>query len=107
MEDNRDRIIVIVAGYRNEMRRFIDSNPGLSSRFSKTIDFPSYNSAELTEIFKRMATRQQFNLPEGFEAKLRPWIESRSRAEDWANAREMRTLLEKAREAQALRVAND
>jgi SpoVK/Ycf46/Vps4 family AAA+-type ATPase len=107
MEDNRDRIIVIVAGYRNEMRRFIDSNPGLSSRFSKTIDFPSYNSAELTEIFKRMATRQQFNLPEGFEGKVRPWIESRSRAEDWANAREMRTLLEKAREAQALRVANE
>src|SRR5580692_2846111 len=107
MEDNRDRIIVIVAGYRNEMRRFIDSNPGLSSRFSKTIDFPSYNSAELTEIFKRMATRQQFNLPEGFEGKVRPWIEGRSRAEDWANAREMRTLLEKAREAQALRAAND
>jgi SpoVK/Ycf46/Vps4 family AAA+-type ATPase len=107
MEDNRDRIIVIVAGYRNEMRRFIDSNPGLSSRFSKTIDFPAYNSAELTEIFKRMATRQQFNLPEGFEGKIRPWIESRSRAEDWANAREMRTLLEKAREAQALRVANE
>jgi SpoVK/Ycf46/Vps4 family AAA+-type ATPase len=107
MEDNRDRIIVIVAGYRNEMRRFIDSNPGLSSRFSKTVDFPSYNSAELTEIFKRMATRQQFNLPEGFEARVRPWIESRSRAEDWANAREMRTLLEKAREAQALRVANE
>jgi SpoVK/Ycf46/Vps4 family AAA+-type ATPase len=107
MEDNRDRIIVIVAGYRNEMRRFIDSNPGLSSRFSKTVDFPSYNSAELTQIFKRMATRQQFNLPEGFEARVRPWIESRSRAEDWANAREMRTLLEKAREAQALRVANE
>jgi SpoVK/Ycf46/Vps4 family AAA+-type ATPase len=107
MEDNRDRIIVIVAGYRNEMRRFIDSNPGLSSRFSKTVDFPSYNSADLTEIFKRMAIRQQFNLPEGFEGKVRPWIESRSRAEDWANAREMRTLLEKAREAQALRVANE
>ena len=107
MEDNRDRIIVIVAGYRNEMRRFIDSNPGLGSRFSKTIDFPSYNSAELTQIFQRMATRQQFNLPEGFEAKVRPWIESRSKAEDWANAREMRTLLEKSREAQALRVANE
>ena len=107
MEDNRDRIVVIVAGYRNEMRRFIDSNPGLASRFSKTIDFPAYGTAELSEIFKRMAAKQQFNLPDGFEAKLKPWIESRSKAEDWANAREMRTLLEKAREAQALRVASD
>ena len=69
MEDNRDRIIVIVAGYRNEMRRFIDSNPGLSSRFSKTVDFPSYSSSELGEIFRRMAARQQFTLPDGFETK--------------------------------------
>jgi SpoVK/Ycf46/Vps4 family AAA+-type ATPase len=107
MEDNRDRIVVIVAGYRNEMRRFIDSNPGLGSRFSKTIEFPSYDSTELSEIFKRMATRQQFTLPDGFEAKLKPWIASRSKAEDWANAREMRTVLEKAREAQAVRLSND
>src|SRR6516164_11847340 len=107
MEDNRDRIIVIVAGYSNQMRRFIDSNPGLASRFSKTIDFPSYTTAELCETFKRMATRQQFNLPEGFEARLKPWIESRAKAEDWANAREMRTLLERSREAQAMRVASD
>jgi SpoVK/Ycf46/Vps4 family AAA+-type ATPase len=107
MEDNRDRIIVIVAGYRNEMRRFIDSNPGLSSRFSKTVDFPSYNAGDLCEIFRRMAARQQFSLPDGFEAKLKPWIEGRSKADDWANAREMRTLLEKTREAQALRVSGD
>ena len=107
MEDNRDRIVVIVAGYRNEMRRFIDSNPGLGSRFSKTVDFPSYDASELCEIFRRMAAWQQFALPDGFEAKLRPWIEGRSKAEDWANGREMRTLLEKTREAQALRVAGD
>src|SRR5260370_9068904 len=75
MEDNRDRIIVIVARYPNHMPRFIDSNPGLSSRFSKTVDFPSYDSNELCEIFRRMAARQQFNLPEGVEARLRPWIE--------------------------------
>ena len=107
MEDNRDRIVIIVAGYRNEMRRFIDSNPGLSSRFSKTVDFPSYSTSELCEIFRGMATRQQFTLSEGFEAKLRPWIEGRSKADDWANAREMRTLLEKARETQAMRVAGE
>jgi SpoVK/Ycf46/Vps4 family AAA+-type ATPase len=107
MEDNRDRIIVIVAGYRTEMRRFIDSNPGLASRFSKTVDFPSYNSNELSEIYRRMAARQQFTLPEGFEAKIRPWIEGRSKSDDWANAREMRSLLERTREAQALRISTD
>ncbi len=107
MEDNRDRIIVIVAGYSNEMRRFIDSNPGLSGRFTKTISFPAYSPTELCEIFRRMAARQQFTLPEGFEAKLTPWIEGRVKAEDWSNAREMRTLLEKTREAQAVRVASE
>ena len=54
-----------------------------------------------------MAARQQFALPGGFEAKLMPWIESRSKADDWANGREMRTLLEKTREAQAIRISSD
>src|SRR5260370_19988478 len=58
-------------------------------------------------MFRRMAARKQLALPDGFEAKLKPWIEGRSKADDWANAREMRTLLEKTREAQAVRLAND
>jgi len=107
MEDNRDRLIVIVAGYSNEMRRFIGSNPGLASRFTKTIEFPAYNPKDLCEIFRRMAQHQHFELPEGFEAKVTPWISERSRIEGWANAREMRTLMEKTREAQALRLASD
>src|SRR5258708_3697911 len=49
MEDNRDRIVVIVAGYPKEMRRFISSNPGMASRFTKTIEFPSYSAQELCE----------------------------------------------------------
>ena len=105
MEDHRDRIMVIVAGYPNEMRRFIDTNPGLAGRFTKTIDFPRYNADDLCEILRRMAAKQHFTLPAGFEAKIKPWITERSRADDWANAREMRTLLEKAREAQAMRIA--
>jgi stage V sporulation protein K len=107
MEDHRDRIMVIVAGYPNEMRRFMDTNPGLAGRFPKTIDFPSYSANHLCEILQHMATKQHFTLPEGFEARIKPWIAERSRAEDWANAREMRTLLEKAREAQAMRIAGD
>ena len=105
MEDHRDRIIVIVAGYTNDMRRFIDTNPGLAGRFTKTIEFPPYSPKDLCEILKRMAARQHFALPDGFEAALTPWLAQRARAEDWSNAREMRTLLEKAREAQAARVA--
>ena len=107
MEDNRDRIIVIVAGYPSEMRRFIESNPGLSSRFTKTVDFPGYNAGDLCEILRRMAARQQFTLPDDFAAALTPWIEAHARAPDWGNARSMRTLLEKAREAQAIRISTD
>ena len=107
MEDHRDRIMVIVAGYPNEMRRFIDTNPGLAGRFTKTIDFPRYSADDLSEILRRMAAKQHFTLPDGFQARIKPWITERSRAEDWANAREMRTLLEKAREAQAMRISTD
>jgi stage V sporulation protein K len=107
MEDYRDRIIVIVAGYPSQMRHFIDTNPGLAGRFTKTIDFPRYSADELCEILRRMVRSQNFTLPEGFEAKIKPWIAERSRADDWANAREIRTLLEKTREAQATRIATD
>jgi stage V sporulation protein K len=107
MEDHRDRIMVIVAGYPNEMRHFIDTNPGLAGRFTKTIDFPRYSADDLCEILRRMAAQQHFTLPDGFPARIRPWISERSRADDWANAREMRTLLEKAREAQAMRISAD
>jgi len=107
MEDNRDRIVVIVAGYPNEMRRFIESNPGLSSRFTKTINFPPYGITDLCEILKRMAARQQFSLSDDFAAALAPWIEQRATMPDWGNARSMRTLLEKARESQAIRISTD
>jgi stage V sporulation protein K len=107
MEDNRDRIVVIVAGYPKEMRRFISSNPGMASRFTKTIEFPPYSAQELSEIFRAMATAQHFKLPLGFEAKLLPWINANAKRDDWGNAREMRTLLEKVREVQALRLMKE
>jgi S1-C subfamily serine protease len=107
MEDNRDRIIVIVAGYPNEMQRFIGSNPGLASRFTKTIEFPPYAANELTAILKVMAKRQNFVLPDDLESSLGPWIKLGMRNKAWGQAREMRTLLERAREAQATRIAHD
>jgi stage V sporulation protein K len=107
MDDNRDRIIVIVAGYPDDMRRFIGSNPGLASRFTKYIDFPSYSAKDLCKIFYKMAAQQRFSLPVDFEPKVTTWIDENSRIEGWANARNIRTLLEKSREAQALRLSTN
>ncbi len=107
MEDNRDRIVVIVAGYPNEMQRFINSNPGLSSRFTKTIEFPPYAANELAAILRVMAKRQNFVLPDDLESSLAPWLKVGMRNKSWGQAREMRTLLERAREAQATRIAHD
>ena len=107
MEDNRDRIVVIVAGYPNEMQRFINSNPGLSSRFTKTIEFPPYAASELAAILRVMAKRQNFVLPDNLESSLAPWLKVGMRNKSWGQAREMRTLLERAREAQATRIAHD
>jgi len=107
MEDNRDRIVVIVAGYPNEMQRFINSNPGLSSRFTKTIEFPPYAANELAAILRVMAKRQNFVLPDDLESSLGPWMKVGMRNKSWGQAREMRTLLERAREAQATRIAHD
>jgi hypothetical protein len=107
MEDNRDRIVVIVAGYPNEMQRFIGTNPGLASRFTKTIAFPPYAAYELAGILRVMAKKQNFVLPDAIEATLDPWIKIGMRNKSWGNAREMRTLLERAREAHAVRIAAD
>ena len=71
MEDYRDRLVVIIAGYKNEMQRFIDSNPGLQSRFNRYIDFPDYSGMELTEIFKMYMKKNQYTLADGAEEYLK------------------------------------
>lgn len=107
MEDNRDRLIVIVAGYPNEMRRFIAANPGLESRFTRTIDFPPYEPAELAQILRLMAKQSGYLVPDNVEAKLAPWVETMRKRENWGNAREIRSLLEHAREAHAMRISDN
>ncbi|MCI4679397.1 AAA family ATPase [Rhodoblastus acidophilus] len=107
MEDHRDRVIVIVAGYPGPMQKFLDSNPGLASRFSKTIDFPNYSPQELAHILDLMARSQGFALPQGYEGKIESWVEANSSAKNWGNARSVRNLIEKMREAQAVRLARD
>ena len=71
MEDYRDRLVVIVAGYKNEMQRFIDSNPGLQSRFNRYIDFPDYSGDELSQIFKMYMKKNQYTLSKEGETYLK------------------------------------
>ena len=104
MEDRRDRLVVIVAGYPAQMEEFLRSNPGLPSRFTKTILFPSYEAGELVRIMHDMAGGQGLRIdPESDDPLRRHFAAARERAE-FGNARSARTLLERAREAQAIRL---
>jgi len=105
MEDKRDRLAVIVAGYPQQMRKFLSSNPGLPSRFTKIIQFASYEAAELVAITHSMARRDGLRLSEDAEPALSSFFERARTAPDFANARTARTVLERAREAQAARIA--
>ena len=105
MEDRRDRFVVIVAGYPDQMRKFLASNPGLPSRFTKTIQFDSYQAGELVAITHMMARRDGLHLAQDADPVLKNHFERARTASDFANARTARTLLERARETQAARIA--
>ena len=79
MEDHRHDLAVIVAGYPDEMRQFIDSNPGLRSRFTHYIDFPDYTAAELVEVFQGFAAEAKVGLGEGVAGTPRPPVRGRAR----------------------------
>jgi len=105
MEDNRHRLVVIVAGYPRLMRRFLESNPGLRSRFSREIEFPDYSTGELVEIFARFAADAEYTLGDGASETLAGVFERAERDESFGNARFARTLFEQTLNAQALRLA--
>src|SRR5690348_60456 len=105
MEDHRHRLVVIVAGYPRLMRRFLESNPGLRSRFSREIDFPDYSTGELVEIFHRFAAEAEYTVGEGGDEALAAIFENAERDESFGNARFARTLFEQALNSQALRLA--
>lgn len=107
MEDDRARLVVILAGYSENMKRFIDSNPGLQSRFNRYIEFPDYEAADLTEIFKRFAKGSQYRLGAGTEEAVRSVMEEAIAHKDgqFGNGRFARNVFEKAIERQAMRLA--
>lgn len=104
MEDHRDEVVVIVAGYPEEMADFIDSNPGLRSRFPRTILFPDYSDDELVSIFASMAARSAYSCtPEAVE-HLRRWFAAQPRGRGFGNARLARNLFEATVARQASRL---
>ncbi len=108
MEDHRDRLVVIIAGYKDEMQRFIDSNPGLQSRFNRYIDFPDYSGKELSEIFKMYMKKNQYTLADDAEEYLKERfdyvVEHKDR--NFGNARYARNVFEKSIQQQANRLAS-
>ena len=108
MEDHRDELVVIVAGYTELMHKFIESNPGLSSRFSKCIEFPDYSGEELLSIFEGFCAKNGYALDENAAAMLKANFERlfERRDEHFGNARTARNIFEKAINAQADRIAN-
>jgi stage V sporulation protein K len=105
MEDYRHRLVVIVAGYPRLMNRFLDSNPGLRSRFAREIVFPDYSTDDLVLITEKFVAENEYQLAEGAERTLRRILGSPRRGEGFGNARFARTLFEQALNAQALRLA--
>lgn len=108
MEDFRDRLVVIVAGYTDEMNDFIETNPGLKSRFNRYFYFADYPPQDLLAIFTKMCSKSNFNPTTETQAKLKQMFEQlyTSRDRTFGNGRLVRNLFEKAIEQQANRLAS-
>jgi probable Rubsico expression protein CbbX len=104
MENQRDDLVVILAGYKEPMDRFYESNPGLSSRIANHIDFPDYTVNELVQIAKLMLQDQQYQLTPDAEIALTRYIEKRKEKPLFANARSVKNALDRARMRQANRI---
>jgi probable Rubsico expression protein CbbX len=104
MENQRDDLVVILAGYKDRMDTFFRSNPGLSSRIAHHLDFPDYSPAELLEIAQRMLQQMQYRLSESALAALQEYIPLRMQQPYFANARSIRNALDRARLRQANRL---
>lgn len=107
MENHRDDLVVILAGYQDRMSTFFKSNPGLSSRIAHHIDFPDYNETELLEITKLMSDAMHYNLDENASKAMQEYIQKRKQQPHFANARSIRNALDRARLRQANRLFND
>ena len=105
MEDHRDDVVVIVAGYTAEMERFLASNPGVASRFSRTVTFPDYSAPELVEITRQQASEQEYELSEAAVEALLDHFARLPRGPSFGNGRTARQVFETMVERHAVRLA--
>ncbi|MYY19592.1 MULTISPECIES: right-handed parallel beta-helix repeat-containing protein [unclassified Streptomyces] len=106
MEDHRDDVVVIVAGYSREMESFLASNPGLGSRFSRSVEFENYSVPELVAIMESMCRQHQYELGEGTAAALATHFERMPRDAGFGNGRAARGVFEEMVDRQAMRLAS-
>ena len=104
MENQRDDLVVILAGYKDRMDRFFQSNPGMSSRIAHHIDFPDYAPEELLAIAQLMLEQMQYRLSDSAQTALVEYIPLRREQPNFANARSIRNALDRARLRQASRL---
>jgi hypothetical protein len=106
MEDHRDDLAVVAAGYPEEMQKLIEANPGLESRFTRTIDFPDYTDDELVAIFDSMSSKKQYHLDADARRALTALVAAEPRTRGFGNARFVRNVFEQAVSLQAMRLAS-
>jgi hypothetical protein len=104
MEDDRDELVVIVAGYPEPMAKFVDSNPGFKSRFTKTIDFPDYTDDELMAIFEMIGKESHYTLDASGRSAVKAWFAAQARGPSFGNGRLARNLFEDCVTRQASRL---
>lgn len=104
MENHRDDLVVILAGYKDKMDKFFESNPGMRSRIAHHLDFPDYDAGELEAIADLMLAEQSYQLDEGARQALSEYIPLRMKLSHFANARSIRNALDRARLRQANRL---
>ncbi len=106
MEDQRDDLAVVVAGYPTEMGELIATNPGLESRFARTLEFPDYTAHELVAIFELISDKQRYHLTDAARERLVEVIEAKPRGRGFGNARFTRNVFEQAISMQAVRLSD-
>lgn len=107
MEDDRDRLIVILAGYSNEMQTFIDANPGLQSRFNRYIHFDDYSAEDLLAIFELNLKKHQYKMSESAKVLLKSYLDNAvaNKDKNFGNGRFVRNVFEKTLQIQATRLS--